>query len=1192
MTRPGPASPSEALRREMSPMYASHWLSRVLFAFLTTLALLSTASVTSAQAAGPEFTVAITHTPNVFQRGDAGDSYTATITNSGDAATSGTITVADIVPAGFTVTGIGAGSNFICPSVPDVADGAPLVCTSGAALSPGSGVQAVTVAVSVGFDAPDTIGNTATVSGGGAASSASTSDTAPVVDRPIFGVPDFTARALDATGQDYVVAGGHPYEASSTFSFPMSSTGYPVEDVKDVFTELPPGFVGNVAAAPRCKLEQLQQQFPTCPPASKIGVLYFGTIGNPPLPNPLYNVVPERGYAAEFGFKFFGDSVVMYPQLRPRTGQYGVTVAVPGAARLHITSLGLTLWGVPSARNGVPGQAVPLLTNPADCLVARPATKIIVDSWQHPAPLLVDGSPDVRDTRWKTSTAEAPPVTGCDAPALASQFAPRIEARPTPETGTTQADAPSGYTVDLSFPQTNDSTDPSTQFDPVIPAAPALKDAVVTLPEGVAVSPSAANGLGGCSDVPGAADEVHYDNTLPVSCADSSKIGTVVATSPLLAARAPKTDEVTGAKPIGGEIYLLSPHPGDLSPTGEGDGTFRALIQVESASDGINAKLPGVVSADRMTGRLTARFENSPQFPIKHVSLTFMSGDRAALVNPPVCGSAKTIGTFTPWSRAGTRSDGLAVPGTPDTTSTSLFEVSWDGRGAGCPASLPFVPQVSAGLADSQAGGSSPLTFDLTREDRQDVVSGVNVTLPEGLLAAVRDVPLCSGADADVGSCPAASRVGSATVAAGSGARPFYLSDQPVSLTGPYKGAPYGLAVAIRAVAGPFDLGTVVVRQALNIDPDNAHVTVVSDPLPTIRDGVPLRVRRIHVVVDRPGFMRSPSSCEAKSIDAGVHSLGDQTANLSVPFQMTDCDKLPFAPRLSMKLTGPSQNKVGGHPGVEALVTQKPGEAGTKALTVTLPLSLALDPNNAASDDLCEFADGLKDQCPQKSVIGTMTAISPLLKAPLTGKVFFVKGVRVSPEGRLIKTLPTLLIELRGEVSLNLRATSSVPDGKHLTTTFASIPDAPLSSAFLKLNGGKKGILVVTDGHDDICYSPQKPFLAAQGQNGKRLDTTTTLTPECPLAVVSRTFTSSSIRVRVSGIGAGAVTISGTGIRTTRRTISSATSATITARLTAKGKRMHRAKQDVRVKVSFTPKGTKKAKTASSPKPKKTTKKN
>jgi hypothetical protein len=333
--------------------------------------------------------------------------------------------------------------------------------------------------------------------------------------------------------------------------------------------------------------------------------------------------------------------------------------------------------------------------------------------------------------------------------------------------------------------------------------------------------------------------------------------------------------------------------------------------------------------------------------------------------------------------------------------------------------------------------------------------------------------------------------------------------------------------------------------------------------------------------------MQLPTSCQPKTIAASVTSVTGQTANLSSPFQASGCGKLRFAPKLALKLTGAKEAKVGGHPGLEALVTQSPGESGIKSVTVTLPLSLALDPNNSQSDSLCEYADGLKNQCPAKSVIGAVTAISPLLKTPLNGKVYFVKGVRTDPKsGRQIRTLPTLLIELRGEINVNLRASNSVPDNKHLTSTFSMIPDAPISSFSMRLNGGKKGILVITDGHSDVCYTPQKPFMAAEAHSGKRLDTSTTMTIQCPLAVVSRTFTKTSARVRVSGIGPGRLTISGPGLKTSRRTITTATSAIVTAPLTSEGKQMRKARHDIRVKATFLAKNTKTPKTTYSTKPK------
>jgi hypothetical protein len=997
------------------------------------------------------------------------------------------------------------------------------------------------------------------------------------------------------------VAGGHPRDAEVSFKFAIDDDPLEnVEFVKSTFVDTPAGFVGNPAAAPRCTIAQLEEgQAPSssCPPGSLVGTAELRVhAGGSSWP--LFNMVPERKYPAQFAFRFANNTtVLLYPRVRPRTGQFGITAAAPGIGSIGVSQIKVVLFGVPSQRSApgydVPagGAPMPFLSNPADCLVAAPVTTIFADAWSNPGRLLAGGSadfgfPDLTDPTWKSASAVAPPATGCDNPALVSQFVPSMDVRPTPGTGSSQADAPSGFTVDLDFPQAaNDPTDSASRADPSVPNAPALKDATVTLPEGVAISPSAADGLDGCSDLPGLSDQVHYETVDPVSCPDASKVGSVEATTPLLARRDPSTDEVTGAEPVSGSVFILKPHPGDLSPAGDQDGKFRLLIQIDSRKYGVNLKLPGVVTADRATGRLTARFEDNPQLPAKHLRLAFKPGPRAALVNPAGCGQATTSGVLTSWSRGGTRSDGLAVAGVPDATPNSSYDVSWDGNGASCPSALPFGPSVSAGILDSQARGSSPFTFDLTRADRQDVITGVNVGLPGGLLASVKDVPLCSDADANAGSCPVGSRVGSATVAAGPGDNPFYLRDQPVYLTGPYKGGPYGLAIAVHAVAGPFDLGTVVVRQALNIDVDDAHATVVSDPLPTIRDGVPFRVRRVHVVVNRPGFMQSPSSCDPLNVSTNVFSAGGQTASLNTPIRFTGCEKLPFAPKLQLKLTGPKEAKVGGHPGVEALVTQQPEESGIKAITVTLPLSLALDPDNAESDSLCEYLDGLKNQCPAKSVIGTVTAISPLLKTALKGKVYFVKGVRTDPKsGRQIRTLPTLLIELRGEVNVNLRQTNSVPDNKHLTATFPAIPDAPISSFLLKLNGGKKGILVITDGHDDICTTTQKPFVAAQGHSGKRLDTATTMAVECPLAVAARTFSKNSVKVKVSGLAPGRLTISGAGIQTTRRTVTTAKSATVTAKLTPTGKRLRRAKRDLRIKATLAATGSKKPKTAYSAK--------
>ncbi|HEV7494689.1 MAG TPA: hypothetical protein VGO10_13030, partial [Baekduia sp.] len=420
----------------------------------------------SGQAQAPVLTVAVTHSPAIFLRGDTGDVYTLTVTNTGDAATSGTITLTDALPAGVRIRRLSA-NGLNCPSSVELIASASMVCTTGAVLAPGDGLS-VQLLVATATDAPDSVVNVVSVSGGGAPD-APFSDAVPVADRPVFDVLDFSAQSLDGSGQPDTVAGGHPDQATTQFALPTysadqqtASRPYPVEEVKDVVTELPAGFVGNAAAAPRCKLTDLQPALPSCPSASIVGQLALETAGQSAAEYPVYNMVPERGYPAEFAFKVLNNAVVLYPKLRPRSGQYGVTVVSPGADRIWITRISARLYGVPSVGNGSGGAPVPFLSDPADCLAASPVTKLFVDSWLHPGPVLADGFPVVGDGRWKSAVSPAPPVTGCDAEGLASQFQPAIDLRPTPGSGSLQVDAPSGYRVDLSFAQSNDSTDLST----------------------------------------------------------------------------------------------------------------------------------------------------------------------------------------------------------------------------------------------------------------------------------------------------------------------------------------------------------------------------------------------------------------------------------------------------------------------------------------------------------------------------------------------------------------------------------------------------------------------------------------------------------------------------------------------------------------------------------------------------------
>jgi hypothetical protein len=873
------------------------------------------------------------HTPSSFHRGEfAGDFYTVTIINTGDAPTSGPIVITDTLPMGLTYTGSSKGSQNSLDCVGDGTAPTPLTCTKPDSLAPGES-DFLIVNVSVHADAPDVVFNKAAVSGGGAAGGASAEDPTPVIDRVPFGIASFSSRTTDSTDADYNVAGGHPFQNVTRFELPLGDPdepGFdePVERLKDGSVDVLDGFLGNPAATPRCPLEDIGFASNTCPSGAIVGFVELGN-GHP---FPLFNIKPDRGYPAQFLFNVGLTRVPLYVTLRPRTQSYGLTIGSTNAARLiTVTEIATTFFGAP-AQHGSGGPEVPFLSNPVDCSDATPTWGATVDSWEHAGSRLPTGLPDLADPNWKTATTTSPPVTGCADPALVKQFtdSPTIAAPFNPITldvnpiqtgGPLQADQSAGLAVDFDFPQSNDPTDPSTTFDVTTPQAPEPKDITVKLPSGLSISPSSANGLGACSDLASdpAGDQVHYDNVKPVTCPDASKIGTAVATSPLLATHDPDTDEVTGAEPIPGDVYVLKPHPGDLS-RGQ-DGKFRLLIQLENAERGVNFKLPGIAVADKQTGQLTATFTDAPQLPSKHLTVTLKSGPRASLATPVTCGHFTTTSDLVPWS----------TPETPDAHPSSSFEVGSGPGGSPCvsnPGQRPFAPKLSAGSESSVAGAASPFVLKLTREDGEQEIASLQATLPKGLLASLKGVPYCpaaaiAAASAKSGasetadpSCPAASQVGTLTAGAGPGSNPYYVSGKAY-LAGPYKGAPLSFAFVTPAVAGPFDLGTVVVRAAAEINPETAQVTVKTDAIPQILAGVPLRLRSIVAHVDRPAFTRNPTNCEPMAVEATLAGASGGAATPTNGFQVGECGKLKFKPSLKLSLKG--RVKRSGNPAVTAV---------------------------------------------------------------------------------------------------------------------------------------------------------------------------------------------------------------------------------------------------------------------------------
>jgi hypothetical protein len=566
----------------------------------------------------------------------------------------------------------------------------------------------------------------------------------------------------------------------------------------------------------------------------------------------------------------------------------------------------------------------------------------------------------------------------------------------------------------------------------------------VTLPEGMTINPSGANGLAACTD-----EQVGFNSSAPVQCPEASKIASVVATTPVL------EETLTGAVYVGSQLSD-NPESGDM---------FRIILALENAERGVFVKLLGNVRADAETGRLETTFLGNPQLPVSTLSLRFKDGPRAPLAMPPDCGTKTVDASFSSWAgHLVQRTDAFTITCTPD---MGLF-----------------APSFAAGTVTPVGGAFSPFSVQINRPDRQQFISGLTVELPPGLIGKLKDIPLCPDAQANAGTCGIESRIGTATVGAGPGTNPFFI-DGSVSLTGPYKGGPFGLSTSVRVIAGPFDLGMVVVRQAIHVDPVDAHITVVSDPLPVIVKGVPVRLRSINVNVNRPGFTINPTSCGPKQIKATMISTSGAIHQATQHFQVGDCQALRLRPRLRMRLTGRKQLRDKGHPGVRAVLTQGSGQANLKKVQVKLPLSLALDPERAQSDDLCEFEAGLRVDCPASSIIGRARAFTPVLNRPLTGPVYFVKNVRIHPRtGNRIRTLPTLLIPLKGEVDIHLRAKSDTQRGK-LVNTFSAVPDAPVSRFELTLRGGRDGILIV---NGNPCRRSRVADALIDGHNGKRAD--------------------------------------------------------------------------------------------------------
>ena len=809
--------------------------------------------------------------------------------------------------------------------------------------------------------------------------------------------------------------------------------------MKELSVALPPGLVGDPTQFPECTIGDFSA-FANCPVASQLGVVKVKPSEFPEVVEPLYNLQPDRNEIARFGF--YGFLYPIFIDISVRTAaDYGVTATVHDASgQAALISAITTLWGVPADLNHDEQRL-----SAFEAVVGCPGTACLAPEGKRPSglgPLPFLSNPSACEAQELDFTARTyqaagrlftgppallPATTGC----ANLRFEPSFQIEPTSH----RAGAPTGLSAVLKIPQSDAAS---------LPATSAMRAARVTLPEGITIASGAAQGLEACSD-----QQVGLGREVDSDCPNGAKLGTAKVLSPSL------------PEAIHGSIYQRVPEPGNI---------FRVWLVTDEF--GLHLKIPGEIRPNPSTGRLTAEFKETPQLPVEEIDLEFKGGERAPLKNPDSCGVYATEFAFTPWSSS-----------TP-LTGEAQFEVT-EGCNTG-----GFAPTLSAGTENPVAGAFSPFALTLKQESAEQNLAGLSITLPPGLSAKLAGVPLCPESSVPSGDCPASSQVGSAALALGPGPSPLWItqpgrSPTAVYLAGPYNGAPYSLLVKVPAQAGPFDLGSVLTRVALNINPETAQVRATSDPLPQILAGVPISYRTVHLGIDRGEFTLNPTNCEAMGIDGTATSSKGVNSALTDRFQVGECAALPFRPMLTLALKGATHRTA--NPPLIATLLTRPGEANIARVQVKLPPSAFLD--NSHIRTVCTRPQFAADACPAGSIYGKASAASPLLDYPVSGPVY----LRSNPEHEL----PDLVVKLKGPDSLPIEVdlvgrTDSVKGA--LRNTFEAVPDVPVSSFHLELFGGSRGLIEMSSG---FCSRP-RAVVKITGQNGRSHDTRPLVKSSCP----------------------------------------------------------------------------------------------
>jgi hypothetical protein len=1038
------------------------------------------------------------------RQGKPDGQVSVTVVNLGDQDTEGPVRVEDTLPVGLRAVAadVVAPGVFQAPHSPESAacgvSEVPLVCTFKGVLRAFEPLE-VRISVVVEAGAVSGASNTASVSGGGAAA-------VKTVSRPVqigvpvrFGIEEDSLTAEEPGGAADTQAGSHPFQVTSTLTLdhgaftPIEggdSDVFPVGLPKDVSALAPAGLIGNPTAVAECT----DQQFVAlpgghgnnCPLASVIGVAAV-TLDEPANAHlhmsvsPIFNLVPEAGEPARFGFEA-DQTVPVTLDASVRTGgDYGVTVSSHDISEIPgVISSSITLWGVPGdpRHDGQRGTQCllhdesscplnealppPFLSMPTSCTGPLQAS-VQADSWDNPTEIVS-----------LASSEPMPAMDGCNH----LSFNPQIKVTP----DGTAASTPTGLNVDVHIPQT-------AALNPGGLAEAFPKDITVALPEDVVVNPAGGNGLESCSEglvgftgfgefVSGV-KTLTFTGTLPDPvhpgidfCPNGSKVGTVKVKTPFLPG------------PLEGAVYIAAQNENPF-------GSLLAMyIVAEDPVSGVLIKVAGQVRLTT-TGQLITTIENSPQAPFEDAELHFFGGERAPLSSPARCGSYTTDSTIAPWS------------GNPPSEPQSTFAITSGPHGSPCPgASLPFSPSLTGGTTNINAGSFSPLTTTIGREDGNQDLQAVQLHMPSGLLGSLTGVKLCGEAEANAGTCGPESLIGETTISAGVGSDPVSVTGGKVYITGPYHGAPFGLSIVNPVKAGPFDLehdtsnpanqpacDCIVVRAKVALDPHTAVLSVTTNSegegygIPHMIDGIPVQIKKVNVLINRPGFVFNPTNCNPQTLTGTISSDEGASSPVSVPFQVTNCAVLKFAPQLAASTSGKTSRFGGASLSVKLIYPKAPfgSQANIAKVKVSLPKRLPSRLTTLQKACTAKQFDANPAGCPAGSIVGHAKATTPLLPVPLEGPAYFV-----SHGG---EAFPNLIMVLQGYgVTLDLVGDTFISKTGVTSSTFKTVPDAPVGSFELNLPEGKYSALAA---NGNLCKAKLTMPTEFVAQDGATIHNTT-----------------------------------------------------------------------------------------------------